>query len=387
LCLAGLALLAAAGCSSLPSQGPMASDIARDAATPEGVSRYAVVDLDERVVSILARSRPPTLRGHFGDQRRAPPAVIGVGDTVAITVFEAASGGLFSAPSFGGVTAGSHSASLPIQAVPRDGTVTVPYADRIQVVGLTPHQVEREIVKNLQGKAIDPQAIVSIAQSVSNSVTVSGEATNGARVPLTARGDRILDVIASAGGSRAPAHETFITLNRGTGSETVPLQALLDDPRENIFVHPGDVLTLIRKPRWFSAFGATGRNAIVNFDAPGMTLAEAIAKAGGLLDQGADPEGVFLMRPEPAAIASELKPDYPVEPGQQTVNVVYRANLRDANTYFLARSFAMRHQDILYVAGAQANQLQKALAVLGSATSAASSASLAKTQICGAANC
>jgi polysaccharide export outer membrane protein len=369
------------GCSSLPSQGPMAGEVLSGANSLDGLPRYAVIDLNERVLSILARYAGPSLLGRFGDHRSSPEPVIGVGDQVSVTIWEAAAGGLFSAPAFGGVTAGSHSALIPPQVVQRDGRITVPYADKVRAAGLTTKQVEREIINNLAGKAIEPQALVNVTQPMSTAVTVTGEVTAGARVPISPRGDRILDVIANAGGVKAPVHEIFITLNRGNSTATVPMQALLNDPRQNIYVRPNDVITLVRNPQWFSAFGATGRNFVINFDAMGMTLAEAIAKAGGLLDSGADPDGVFLLRPEPAAVVRQLDPAYPIEPGQTTVNVVYHANMRDANTYFIARNFKMHHQDILYVAGAAANQLQKALTVLNSATGSVYNVAVTKAEL------
>ncbi len=375
------------GCSILPSQGPLANEVTKESVGPDGEARYAIIDLTQRVQDILSRYSDTTFLGKFGDHRPPPTQTVGVGDGLAITVFEAASGGLFSAPALGGVTAGSHSAQIPTQIVARDGTITVPYADRVRVVGLTTHQIEQAIVRNLAGKAIEPQALVTIANGISNSVTVTGEVTSGARVPLTEKGDRLLDVIAEVGGVRGAANETFITLNRGLGTATVPLQALLNNPRENIYVRAGDVITLTHNPQWFSAFGATGRNFVITFDAQGLSLAEGLAKAGGLLDLGADPEGVFLLRPEPSNIVRQLDPSYPIAEGQKTVNVVYRANMRDANTYFIARNFALHHRDILYVATAQANQLQKALTVLNSATGTVYNVSVARSVACAGGAC
>ena len=191
-----------AACSTLPGQGPLADDVAKGATSNEGTARYVLVDVNEATIGILALHAQPTFTRHFGDYRGAVSPVIGVGDSVAVTVWEAAAGGLFSAPSIGGVTAGSHSAVIPEQVVARDGAITVPYANRVRVAGLTPPQVEKSIVRNLTGKAIEPQALVTVTKSVTNSATVTGEVTNGARVPLTAKGDRVLDVIASAGGVR-----------------------------------------------------------------------------------------------------------------------------------------------------------------------------------------
>jgi polysaccharide export outer membrane protein len=370
--VSGLAA-ATAGCSSLPSQGPSALDIVQQGTPvdPDVAPHFLITDLNEYSVSVLEHTSLPSLYGRFGDHRAPPSPVIGVGDALSVTVWEAAAGGLFSAPALGGVTTGSHSSIIPAQVVARDGSITVPYAGRIRVVGLTPPQVEAAIVERLSGKAIEPQALVSLSGNISNTVTVTGEVTAGARVPLTTRGDRILDVIASVGGVRAPVHAVFLALTRGNLTVKVPMEALLKDPRENIYLRPGDVLTAVLDPQTFTAFGSTPRNALVTFDAIGITLEEAVAKAGGLLDLSADPQGVFVLRVEPVAVARQLNPDYPIAPGQPLVNVVYRINLKDANTYFLARRFPIRNKDVIYVAASPSTELQKALVLFNSVTSPA----------------
>jgi polysaccharide export outer membrane protein len=364
----GLAL-ANGGCSTLPSAGPTTSQVMgeRDSGNAE-TPRYLVTELDSRVVSILDRSPKLSLFGRFGEKGGAPSTVIGVGDSVQVTVWEAASGGLFSSSAIGGVTAGSHSASIPEQIVGRDGAITVPYAGRIHVAGMTTAQVEKTIVNHLTGKAIEPQALVTVPHNVSNTVTVTGEVTNGARVPLTNRGDRILDIIAAAGGVKAPIHEVFISLSRGNVTGRVPMQALLTNPRENIFARPNDVITVEQQPQTFTVFGATGRNALVPFDAIGLTVEEAVAKSGGILDNLADPQGVFLLRAEPVSVARELDPAYPIEPGARFVNVVYRINLKDANTYFVARHMPLRNKDMVYVAASPSNEFYKAMQLFSTAT-------------------
>ena len=365
----GLAL-AAAGCSTLPSAGPTASEVLREAdyASNQGAPRYLVADLNPATVALLKRTPNTSLAGRFGVHPGAPSPVIGIGDSVSVTVWEAASGGLFSSAAINGVTAGSHSAAIPDQVVGRDGDITIPYAGRVHVAGLTPKEVERTIVARLIGKAIEPQALVTVPRNLSNTVTVTGEVINGARVPMSAQGDRILDVIASAGGIRAPAHEVFIALSRGTTTAKGPMQALLADPRENVFVRPKDVLTVVREPQTFTAFGSTGKNALVTFDAVGVSLEEAVAKAGGLIDSSADPQGVFLMRAEPTSVARDLDPAYPIEPGARSVNVVYRINMKDAATYFLARNFAVRNKDVIYVAASPSMEFYRAMQLFSTLT-------------------
>jgi polysaccharide export outer membrane protein len=139
LCVAGAVGLLLSGCSILPASGPSRKAMVETAMpslnTPEPA--FALVEINDFSLSVLARRAPPSLRGFFGDYRPAATQTIGVGDSVQITVWEAASGGLFSAPVSDRVSPGSRSAAIPDQIMGRDGSVTVPYAGRIQVAGRT----------------------------------------------------------------------------------------------------------------------------------------------------------------------------------------------------------------------------------------------------------
>lgn len=357
---AGLVL---AGCAALPSTGPTSMEVTEQANAGTDV-RYVLRDVDDHVVSILASTRPPTFHGSFGDSRPAPGQRIGIGDTVQVTVWEAAAGGLFSSPAIDRNSTGARSAVIPPQIVAKDGSITVPYAGRIRVAGLTTPEVEQRIVTGLTGKAIEPQVLVTVPLGLSNSVTILGEVTNGARVPLSVRGERILDVIASAGGIRAPAHETFVTLQRRGRTAAVPMQRLVLNASENIFAHPDDVITVVRDPQTYSVFGAAGRNAVVPFDAAGMTLEQAVAKAGGLLDWRSDPTGVFLLRYESASVARMLDPEFKIVPPDAKVPVIYKLNMRDAKSFFLAQNIHIRNRDMIYVANAPVTEFQKIIGVL-----------------------
>lgn len=375
----GLGALALAGCSSLPSTGPTTMEVAEQAQTGDTLN-FVLRDVDANVVSILARTRPNTLASSFGDQRPPPSQRIGIGDTVVVTVWEAAAGGLFSSPALSATSTGARSAVIPPQVVSKDGSITVPYAGRIRVAGLTTPEVERKVVEGLTGKAIEPQVLVTVPLGLTNSVTVLGEVTNGARVPLSVRGERILDVIASAGGIKVAAYETFVTLQRRGRSVAVPMQRLILTPSENIFAHPDDVVTVVRDPQTFSIFGAAGRNAVVPFEAAGITLEQALAKAGGLIDTRSDPFGVFLLRYETARIAQQLDPNFKSSSPDARVPVVYRINLRDANSYFLAQGIPIRNRDMIYVANAPINELQKIIQLfLLAAQPVATGASVATT--------
>ena len=99
--------------------------------------------------------------------------------------------------------------------------------------------MQREIEERLAGKAIEPQVIVTVDKSVCRLATVSGEVVSGARVPLSVGGDRLLDLIAAAGGAKAPIYETFVRLSRDGVTVTMPMSRLVSNPAENIYAWRG----------------------------------------------------------------------------------------------------------------------------------------------------
>lgn len=355
---------ASCGCTALPSSGPSRTEI--EMAQPQDDQRYLLVDVDDRTLSLLAQERPPTFGARFGDYRPPTRYVVGVGDSITVTIWEAAAGGLFSGPVIDRLGTGSRSAAIPEQQVAQDGSITVPYAGRIPVAGKTTAQIEATIVERLAGKAIEPQVVVVVSRGVSNAATVLGEVTSGAIIPLSPRGDRVLDVVAAAGGIKVPAHEVFLRLSRGGTTVTVPMQALLNDPKEDVYVRPADKIVLIRDPQTFTVFGAAGNPTVVPFDALGITLEEAVARVGGLLDFRADPSGVYLMRVEPVGFAARLRPESQPLQSNGYVRMIYRWNMRDPNFIFLARGFQIRNKDAIYVANAPLADLQKITSLFNS---------------------
>ncbi|MBV8132653.1 MAG: polysaccharide export protein [Alphaproteobacteria bacterium] len=363
-CVVGVAL---GGCSTLPTAGPTTGQVV-DQSVKDEQARFDVVDVDDNVVSTLLAQPVESFRTRFQKYGKPPDPKIGIGDAITVTIWEAAAGGLFGSAVTTGVSPGSRSVTIPDQVVSRDGAISVPFADRIPVAGKSPLEVQRIIEQRLADKAIEPQVLVVITKSITNSATVSGEVVSGARVPLSINGDRLLDVIALAGGAKAPVYDTFVRLSRDGVTVTIPMEKLVSEPAENIYAWPGDVLTLVQVPQTFSVFGATGQNMQVSFGAKEITLAQALAKAGGLQDLRADPAGVFLFRFEPPAVVGALKaPPLAIGPGGASP-VVYRLDLSDANSYFFAQRFPVEDKDIIYVANARLNELQKFFTLLNTIT-------------------
>jgi polysaccharide export outer membrane protein len=357
--LAAMAALSSLAACGLPFDGPRGEDVLKGATThvdDEGPNLpYCLVSLSPRVAALLVKSQP-RLAGRFSDRRGATPVLIGIGDVIRVTLFESAPGGLFF-PLEGGSRTGNFLV-IPDQHVDADGNITVPYAGQIRASGRTPVQVQNAIVDALKNRALEPQAVVTVAERRDALISVFGEVNTAVRFPASASGERVLDAITRAGGLKGPGHESWVLLERKGKVAVTPFSALVQEPANNVFVRAQDTLYVFREPQTFLAFGAVTRQGQVPFDAWKISLAEAIAKAGGLLDERAEPAWVFLFRAERKELAAELDSKCVVHDGRY-MPVVYQVNLRDPANYFLATQLPMRNKDLILVSNARAVEAAK----------------------------
>jgi len=351
-------------CGWLPTAGPSASEVVSQA-VEDGRTRFEVVDVNEQVVDTLAGQPAESFHSRFSGSGLPLEQRISIGDSIGLQIWQAVDGDISVQSSGTHAAGGTQSEIIQPQLVMREGTIAVPYAGHIRVVGHSTAEVAKAIESRLEEQLIKPQVIVSVEKSDANTVAVSGEVVNGARVPLSPRGNRLLEVITAAGGVRAPLYEVFVRLSRGPVTATIPYDVLVANPAENIYAHPGDVVTLIRVPQTFDAFGATGRDQEYHFEADSITLAQALAKTGGLEDSRADPGGVFILRSEPSSLVQRLVAQ-PAAPANDTglIPVVYRLDLSNAQSYLLAQRFAMKDKDAIYVADAKLTGLHKVFDLL-----------------------
>jgi len=378
LTVTGLALLSA-GCSIVPATGPQGADVLNKSQGGQPVAiPYALVKVTPEIVRNLGRYTP-RLSTAFAD--RTPPKTFhfGIGDIASVTIFEAAAGGLFTSDT--GIRAGNF-VTIPNQAVDENGNITVPYAGQVRAKGRTPTQIQADIASELKSRALEPQVVVSLAQQNTSLISVLGDVRTAGRFPASPSGERILDVIARAGGPTNQGYDVWVSLERQGHRASVPFGALLYEPANNIYVVPNDVIYLYNQPQSFLAFGgigsnsnttaisvgntagsATGGQGFYRFDAWRLSLAEAIAKHGGLNDSLAEPSWVFLYRGETREVASQLGVDCSKFEGP-IIPIIYNLDLRDPSAYFLTQNFEMRNKDVIYTSNAAAVETTKFLTFL-----------------------
>lgn len=374
--LACLLLLSLAGCSAFGASGPTARAVRSAGTRTVGNADIKLVDVNDVVTrQLLTTYRSAGFSEALGDAP-LPGTIIGRGDVLDVSIWEAPPAVLFGtsasfAPSDSGSvlaqTAGmSQKTNISELMVDSAGTIRIPFAGVIRALGRTPQQVEREIVARLAGKAHDPQVVVRLVRSAGENVTVVGDVTNNTRVALTPRGERLLEVIAAAGGVKQPIGKTTIQISRAGRVVSLPLEAVIRDPAQNIRLQANDVVTALYQPFSFTSLGATGTNAEIPFESTGITLAQALGRIGGLKDERANVRGVFIFRlEEPAAIDPAIAATARRTPDGR-IPVIYRVDLSNPATFFVAQSFPIRNRDVLYVSNAPLADLQKFVSIVSS---------------------
>ena len=359
-----LLCLVLCGCNALPASGPEERDILHSQ-TKANTLGFHIVDIDARTTPVLdTELHAPfdTLADLAGP---TDADTIGPGDVLTISVFEIGNGLFAGSAGAGqpGATAGiSTSATretLPQIAVDHAGFIDVPYIGRLLAAGHTPGQLQQMIRAGLGGHSQDPQVVVEIVNNIANTVIVGGQVSKPGRIPLTLSHERLLDVIALAGGADHPVQDIVVVVDRHGRTAMARLTTIEHDPLANPAMRPQDRVELLYRPRTYTVFGAT-KVAEMPFDAPRVSLAESIARSGGPSDERADPNAVFLFRYESPDVARAL--GVPVT--GKLIPIIYHLDLMKTDSYFLAQTVPMRDKDLIYIANARTDQLGKFLGLI-----------------------
>jgi polysaccharide biosynthesis/export protein len=218
------------------------------------------------------------------EQIKPPLLQLGPGDSVAIEVY--------AQPDLGGTV-----------YVSDDGTIPVALAGPVQVAGLSPSQASARIEKALRdGKfLVNPHVTLTVTQSRSQRVSVIGEVGKPGRYAVESN-TSILDLLAEAGGPTELAGDTVDILRQGAdGNITriqVSLKGLADGGRtfSASALKGGDSVYVPRAPQFY-IYGEVATPGKFKVEV-GMTVVQAIARAGGLTPRGSA-QRVVVKRTKP----------------------------------------------------------------------------------------
>ena len=341
-----MAAFSISGCASLPSSGPTRTEIRQAASPKAGQFAFTLIEVD------TAAQLPPAPLvpvSSLATMPARPTDLLGPGDVLNITVYEAGVS-LFGRSRITGasgtIDTSSAAERLPAVRVDDYGYIKVPFVGRLRAAGRTAAELQQMIQSGLRGLSQDPQVLVTIDQSITNSVILAGEVAKPGRLTLSTNRETLVDTIALAGGYRGDAKDAVARVQRDGQDFEIRLSDLLDLPQSDLVVAPGDRITLVKRPQSFSVLGAPNKAEEIAFPRSRLTLAEGVALAGGANPNAGDAAGVFVFR-------------YVPQPNGTEQPTVFHLNMMRPGAYLLSQRFVMRDRDVLYVANARANQLTK----------------------------
>lgn len=347
--LAAVSLVASCG---LPRVGPNKREIFAGSVQREGDA--FIVAVNDRVTRATAVVPSLGFSDAFKRAGQLGSDTIRPGDILGLTIWENVDDGLLSGE-------GANFTSLEQVQVDGEGFIFVPYAGRIRAAGNSPEALRRIITEKLGAQTPDPQVEVRRLAGDGATVSLVGAVGGQGVYPIERPTRTLASMLAKAGGVTIEPEIAQVTVIRNGQRGKVWFEDLYDNPEFDIALRPGDRILVEGDTRSFTALGATGSQARVPFESQTLSGVEAIAQVGGLLSNAADPTGVFIMRNEPAEIANQVLGRNDLQGAQR---MVYVLDLTEPNGMFMARDFAVRDGDTLYVTEAPFTQWNKTISAM-----------------------
>lgn len=172
--------------------------------------------------------------------------------------------------------------------VQADGTIQLPFIGKVQAAEKTTSDLSETVRKALQtgGFFADPVVTVEVVGYASRYVTVLGAVGSPGLVPIN-RPYRLSEILARVGGVRDGAADYLIVTSASGEEKRLLIRELAaGDLSRDPYVTPGDKLYSPQAETFYIYGQVNGPGAYPI--QTGMTVRMALAKAGGLTQQGSD---------------------------------------------------------------------------------------------------
>lgn len=221
------------------------------------------------------------------------------------------------------------------RVVNADGRLYFPYAGQVQAAGRSVQEIRDALARGLSSVIKSPKVDVAVLQYRGQRVLVSGQVRTPGVQPVTDVPPDLADMIARAGGTTDEADLSRVLVTRGGERAVVDLEAMYyrGDTRANLRLRHGDIVNVPerRNARVFVT-GEVVRPLRLVMPRGELTLADALAEAGGLNLQSANAAQIFVIRGDEG--------DKPV---------VWHLNATTPEALLLADEFTLRSRDVVYV--------------------------------------
>ncbi|MEA2120213.1 polysaccharide export protein [Halovibrio sp. HP20-50] len=344
LIVASLALLIG-GCSLAPG-----GNIDYDAPESESPNLKRLVDIKPITPEMIWSQKLQERRVHpvtqeLREEISAYEYTLGVGDILSIIVYDH--------PELTIPTGGERSAAESGNIVRSDGTIFYPFIGRVHVEGKTTEEVRQQLTRRLADYLTEPQIDVFIAAFNSKRFHVTGAVASPGSVPVTNVPMTILDAVNEVGGPTENAFWHEMLLFRNGIEEQLSLFDLLSegDQRQNRLLRDGDLLHFPSADnQGVAMLGQVRSPGNLRMNRERLSLTDALARAGGVNEQTAEPSGIFVLRRN--------------EPGAAKLATVYQLDISNAIAFVMASNFQLEPKDVVYVTTAPIARWNRVISLL-----------------------
>ncbi|WP_447045841.1 polysaccharide export protein [Vreelandella sp. H-I2] len=270
---------------------------------------------------------------------------VGVGDVLSIVVYDH--------PELTIPTGGERSAIEAGNIVRSDGTIFYPFVGRVHVLGKTTEEIRLQLTRGLADYLTEPQIDVFIAAYNSKRFHVTGAVSSPGSVPVTNVPMTILDAVNEVGGPTDNAFWHEMLLFRNGTEEQLSLFDLLSegDQRQNRLLRDGDLLHFPSADnQGVAMLGQVRSPGNLRMNRERLSLTDALARAGGVNEQTAEPSGIFVLRRN--------------APGAEKLATVYQLDISNAIALAMASNFQLEPKDVVYVTTAPIARWNRVISLL-----------------------
>ncbi len=350
------ALLLLSGCALAPGmqlnvQHP-SLNAEQQLAEPVQEKGYLLVPLTPKVMEKLGSSAGSKReRPVVPDEWRKSPQKydyrVGAGDILAVTVWdhpELTNPARYQTPEGVG------------QRVSPDGSMFFPYAGMIQAEGKTVEQIRDELAQALTRYINKPQVDVRVIGFRSKKVNVTGAVRQPKELPITDVPLTLVNAINAAGGPTLGEPLTGMTLPEADLEDIRVMRqdrelhvSLLDiyqraNLEQNVILQDGDVVYVAdKRNKEIYVMGEVNRPGLQYLGRGKLTLAAAIQLSGGINQDAANAERIFVVR------AGKEQP------------IVYHLNANEPAGALFATRFLLQPLDVVFVSSADAARVRRVL--------------------------
>jgi polysaccharide biosynthesis/export protein len=346
-------LIFLAGCS-LPRGAALQSEILSK--TEIDQEEFAVYVVDRALLPKVAKwPRTGGIRSDGWISRRKGPAslVIAAGDRLNLAIWDSNTNSLLTAPE-------QKNVAMNEVVVSSDGTIFVPYLDRIYVSGMTPDKARETIQTQLE--VIIASAQVQLAQTSGrrNSVDLVGGVAKAGNYPLPDRDFTVLGLISLGGGIPKDMRNPRVRLLRGGKIYVASVAQLYANPELDTTIRGGDKVIVSQDSRYFLSLGATGTESQFYFESDRVSALDALSMIGGISDSRGDPQGILILREYSQSVVDSKGA------GPKLARAIFTIDLTSADGLFSAGQFQINPGDLVLATESPVNSVQKIFSLIGS---------------------